>query len=162
MEGKYKTTSDYIHNYLERTFVVRDNNVYSISTGRKRWACDTINEVVNVFGFKRGEICDIIEIWVISQGVDWDKWNTLRKIHATWSPEMAQDIAAYTNIDAEAELTAILAAEISVQIDRAVLDGVRNFIELEDRMKEAGYDKKVICDPNNFTPKYQFVPSEND
>ena len=33
-----------------------------------------------------------------------------RKLRATWSPELAQDVSAFHNIDAEAELTAILEA----------------------------------------------------
>ena len=34
-------------------------------------------------------------------------------IHVTWTPEIAQDLEAYHNIDAEAELTTILTEEIN-------------------------------------------------
>jgi hypothetical protein len=33
---------------------------------------------------------------------------TERKLRASWSPELAQDVSAFHNIDAEAELTALL------------------------------------------------------
>ena len=48
-----------------------------------------------------------------------------RKLRATWSPEMAQDVAAFHNIDAEAELTAILSEQIAAEIDREVLRDLR-------------------------------------
>lgn len=48
-----------------------------------------------------------------------------RKLRATWSPEMAQDVAAFHNIDAEAELTAILSEQIAAEIDREGLRDLR-------------------------------------
>lgn len=48
-----------------------------------------------------------------------------RKLRATWSPEVAQDVSAFHNIDAEAELTAILSEQISAEIDREILRDIR-------------------------------------
>lgn len=48
-----------------------------------------------------------------------------RKLRATWSPEMAQDVAAFHNIDAEAELTAILSEQIAAEVDREILRDLR-------------------------------------
>lgn len=45
-----------------------------------------------------------------------------RKLKAKWTPEFAQDINAYQNIDAEAELTSILGEYISQEIDFELLD----------------------------------------
>lgn len=39
-----------------------------------------------------------------------------RKLRATWSPELAQDVSAFHNIDAEAELTAILSEQIAAEL----------------------------------------------
>lgn len=47
------------------------------------------------------------------------------KLRATWSPELAQDVAAFHNIDAEAELTALLSEEIACEIDRTILRDLR-------------------------------------
>ena len=49
-----------------------------------------------------------------------------RKLRATWSPELAQDVAAFHNIDAEAELTAILSEQIAAEIDREILRDLRH------------------------------------
>ena len=50
---------------------------------------------------------------------------TERKLRAQWSPEMAQDVAAFQNIDAEAELTALLSEQIAAEIDREILRDLR-------------------------------------
>lgn len=44
-----------------------------------------------------------------------------RKLKATWTPELAQDLAAYQNLDAEVELTQVLSEAIALEIDREVL-----------------------------------------
>lgn len=48
-----------------------------------------------------------------------------RKLRAQWSPELAQDVSAFHNIDAEAELTALLSEQIAAEIDREILRDLR-------------------------------------
>ena len=50
---------------------------------------------------------------------------TERKLRASWSPELAQDVAAFHNIDAEAELTALLSEQVAAEIDREILKDLR-------------------------------------
>jgi len=47
-----------------------------------------------------------------------------RKLKATWTPELAQDINAYHSVDAEVELTTILSDIISTEIDREILSAL--------------------------------------
>jgi len=49
-----------------------------------------------------------------------------RKLKAVWSYEAQQDLRSQHNLDAEAELTAVLAQEINLEIDREVLTDLRN------------------------------------
>lgn len=44
-----------------------------------------------------------------------------RKLRAKWTPELAQDLAAYQNLDAEVELTQVLSETIALEIDREIL-----------------------------------------
>ena len=44
-----------------------------------------------------------------------------RRIHATWTPELAQDLGAYHNIDTEDELTRLLAEQITEEINRSII-----------------------------------------
>lgn len=44
-----------------------------------------------------------------------------RKLRARWTPELAQDLNAYHNLDAEVELTQILSEQIALEIDNEIL-----------------------------------------
>jgi len=44
-----------------------------------------------------------------------------KKLKAKWTPELAQDLNAYHNMDAEVELTSILSEQIALEIDREIL-----------------------------------------
>ena len=46
--------------------------------------------------------------------------STTKKLKAHWTPELAQDLNAYHNLDAEVELTGILAEEIALEIDQEI------------------------------------------
>jgi hypothetical protein len=45
-----------------------------------------------------------------------------KKLKAKWTPELAQDLNAYHNLDAEVELTGILSEQIALEIDREILE----------------------------------------
>jgi hypothetical protein len=51
---------------------------------------------------------------------------TSRKMKAHWTPELAQDLAAYHSVDAEAELTALLSEELAAEIDREIIRDLIN------------------------------------
>jgi hypothetical protein len=49
-----------------------------------------------------------------------------RKLKAKWSPELAQDLNAYHNLDAEVELTSVLSEHIGLEIDQEILQDLIN------------------------------------
>lgn len=49
-----------------------------------------------------------------------------RRIRAQWTPEIAQDLEAFHNIDAERELVALLSEEIANQVNRDVINNLQN------------------------------------
>lgn len=64
-----------------------------------------------------------------------------RKLKATWSPELATDVAAFHNIDAEAELTAILSEQIAAEIDREILRDLRKAAPWQARWDYNGWQR---------------------
>lgn len=64
-----------------------------------------------------------------------------RKLRATWSPELAQDVSAFHNIDAEAELTAILSEQIAAEIDREILRDLRKAAPWKARWDYNGWQR---------------------
>jgi hypothetical protein len=77
---------------------------------------------------------------------------TDRKLRATWSPEMAQDVSAFHNIDAEAELTALLSEQIAAEIDREILRDLRKGAAWTLRWDYNGWKRS---NQNGFTPYTQ-------
>jgi len=75
-----------------------------------------------------------------------------RKLRATWSPELAQDVAAFHNIDAEAELTAMLSEQIASEIDREILRDLRKAAAWQLRWDYAGW-RKATNSTNPYTQK---------
>ena len=75
-----------------------------------------------------------------------------RKLRATWSPELAQDVAAFHNIDAEAELTAILSEQIAAEIDREILRDLRKGAPWQLRWDYNGWRRQAGFS-TNYTQK---------
>ena len=77
---------------------------------------------------------------------------TERKLRATWSPELAQDVSAFHNIDAEAELTAILSEQIAAEVDREILRDLRKSAPWQLRWDYNGW-KRQAGFSTNYTQK---------
>ena len=75
-----------------------------------------------------------------------------RKLRATWSPELAQDVSAFHNIDAEAELTAILSEQIAAEIDREILRDLRKLAPWQARWDVNGW-RRMAGFSTNYTQK---------
>ena len=75
-----------------------------------------------------------------------------RKLRATWSPEMAQDVSAFHNIDAEAELTALLSEQIAAEIDREILRDLRKAAPWQARWDVNGW-RRMAGFSTNYTQK---------
>lgn len=75
-----------------------------------------------------------------------------RKLRATWSPELAQDVNAFHNIDAEAELTAILSEQIGAEIDREILRELRKGAPWQSRFDVNGW-RRMAAFSTNYTQK---------
>ena len=76
---------------------------------------------------------------------------TERKLRAQWSPELAQDVAAFHNIDAEAELTALLSEQVAAEIDREILRDLRKGAAWNLRWDYNGWRR--IANTTNYTQK---------
>ncbi len=76
---------------------------------------------------------------------------TERKLRATWTPELAQDVSAFHNIDAEAELTALLSEQIAAEIDREILMDLRKGAAWQLRWDYNGW--KRLPNNNGYTQK---------
>ncbi len=75
--------------------------------------------------FVTGICVPVVEMNLTSVQVQGD----IRPLQVTWTPELAQDLEAYHNIDAEQELTNLLSEHVASEIDREILN---DLIELSN------------------------------
>jgi hypothetical protein len=80
------------------------------------------NTLATVLGAAAWEMEDSIDLPEIDIAVDSAAITAAtRKLKARWTPELAQDLNAYHNLDAEVELTGVLSEHIALEIDQEIL-----------------------------------------
>ena len=154
--------SGQILNYVKKQYYVKDGvffNKYHIH----EYGNDIIRELPKIFSVDKEDCLEIFKKWAESHGVEYldtDAYGS-HKLNVSWSPEMAQDLTSYMHIDAEAELTAILAEQIAAEIDAQILldlKGQLNANDLLDVIRCVGYEPgPTVYDPATFTPKKHFM-----
>ena len=65
-----------------------------------------------------------------------------RKFRALWTLEASQDLRAYHNLDMERELTDLLGKEVSLEIDRELIEDIRNIAY--DRTNVGGFNRDML------------------
>ena len=98
------------------------NNVTSIMT--LTWTADPgANSIIVSYDYNMEGNQDLPEINLVVESEDIVA--ITRKLKAVWTFEAQQDLRSQHNLDAEQELTAVLAQEINLEIDREVLTDLR-------------------------------------
>lgn len=76
-----------------------------------------------------------------------------RKLKAKWTPELAQDLNAYHTLDAEAELTQILADHVAVDIDSEILSDLTQNARANGTVKYWDARSGFFTDPDTGAPQ---------
>lgn len=90
-----------------------------------------------------------------------------RKLKASWTPELGQDLNAYHNLDAEVELTSMLSEEIGLEIDQEILNdlvkgqtaGVKYWSRRPGKFvnRDSGVDIGGVYGVNNYAAPPDFT-----
>lgn len=82
-----------------------------------------------------------------------------RKMRALWTVEAAQDLKAYHNLDLESELTTLLSKEVSLEIDRELIEDLRMLAY--DLTGLANWDRRALdnANANSFGDTYGKSPN---
>ena len=77
-----------------------------------------------------------------------------RKFRALWTLEASQDLRAYHNLDLERELTELLSKEVALEIDRELVESIRNiaydFSSVNGAIGGGLYDYQNQANANSF------------
>lgn len=65
----------------------------------------------------------------------------VRRLRATWTPELAQTIERYHNVDIEEEMTRMLSEELAQEIDREIM---RNIIPIARRVNARTMAEDIV------------------
>lgn len=91
-----------------------------------------------------------------------------RKMRALWTLEASQDLKAYHNLDLEGELSELLSKEVSLEIDRELIEDLRMIAYGFDNAGATnrtlgGWDSRTLDNgnPNNFADTYGKDPNGN-
>ncbi len=158
--------------FLNKNYFLKNNTFFGKVEEKQCWGKAIVVSVSQILYFDF-EFCeDIFKRWAHSIGLPddeevWRKSYNPTRLNATWSPELAQDLAAFTLINAEAELVAYLAEEIKREINSEILNTLvtsattgDDFIEI---MKCEGYQLgPTMYNPTNFTPFKSFISMTHD
>lgn len=134
---------------------------------------DIIKVVINIWtdnaGLHRDNNTHWVKAWItpktgFSTGiVDRPVHEGRRRLRTTWSSEMASDLSRFHNIDAEAELTSMLAQQLTAEIDNHVaqdlLPRCRTTNQITQVLNHLGYEMIESMDPMNMTRTVLFVES---
>ena len=106
--------------YISKNYEIKNDRFWDLHDPHEAKGDEISKSLIVIFQYGK-EYCD----YCLKK---WGKayWRGLR---VTWSAEIIQDLQAFHNIDAEAELTALLSDQISQEIDREILNnlfGLRN------------------------------------
>jgi hypothetical protein len=83
-----------------------------------------------------------------------------KKLRAVWTPEFAQDLNAYQNIDAEAELTNIMSEYISMEIDLEILDMLIDDAAAGTEYWSAVNNTTLLANGSDFTASLGFYNTQ--
>jgi hypothetical protein len=151
-----------IISFLDKYYRVEDK-IFLNKQNQQEWGFDITSELLIILGFDKEISVETFKKWAKDKGVDYEATKDSfgpRKLKATWSPELANELSLFHNIDAEAELTAMIAEQISQEIDAQILLDLKGQITETDFLnlvKCVGYEvSPTTYDPETFAPRKQF------
>jgi hypothetical protein len=134
-----------IHKYLDRAYRINNGFIQELSNSKYIiiYSDEIIKNLELIFPLTPKQLKWYIKSWTFRQSKNfnfkywWSKKITpyiysrtitsgTRTLTAAWTPELAQDLEFFHNIDAEAELTAMIQQEI----DRYILNQVINYNQM--------------------------------
>ena len=108
--GDGSTASGSLVTVDSASFIIDDNFTTTSQVGAVAGA--------DTWGLENSEAIPEIDIKVDSIAVT----AKTKKLKAKWTPELAQDLNAYHNLDAEVELTSVLSEHIALELDQEILE----------------------------------------
>ncbi len=112
--------------YISKNYEIKNDRFWDIHYEEEVKGNDITSSLIIIFQHGK-EYCDYcLKRWALNNRLPEKEWGKAywRGLRVSWTPEMAQELHAYHNIDAEAELATLLSDQISQEIDREILNNL--------------------------------------
>ena len=160
---EYFEKQEEIINYLNKKYWISEGYFLN-RIGEHEWGAYIVETLVNVFSHEQEITENTLKRWALSWGLSEEQYKAAygaRKLRATYTTEMANDLAQY-GIDAEQALINILSQELAKEIDTEIIQELRGEITRTDELLEVveclGYTTTpTMTDPYTFRPFKGFV-----
>ena len=124
--NEFDTTTNVLTVYYSGALAANSGSAVQVAYVKKDvLAADTSGTTLNPafeYAFNSSDNIPEVDIKIASHPVTANS----RKLKVKWTPEVAQDLNAYHTLDAEAELTQIMADQVALDIDSEVLTDMVN------------------------------------
>jgi hypothetical protein len=112
--------------YISKNYEIKNHSIWDLNDPHEVKGLKISESLIVIFDYSK-YYCDYcLKKWAFDNGLPEKKWGDVywRGLNVTWTAEMIQDLQAFHNIDAEAELTALLSQEIANEIDNEILNNL--------------------------------------
>ena len=114
--------------YISKNYEIKNHSIWDLNDPHEVKGFKISESLTVIFDYSK-YYCDYcLKKWAFYNGLPEKKWGDVywRGLNVTWTAEMAQELHAYHNIDAEAELTALLSQQIAQEIDLEIINQLTN------------------------------------
>jgi hypothetical protein len=112
--------------YISKNYEIKNHRIWDIHDPHEVKGDYVSKSLIIIFQYSKWYCDYCLKKWALNKGLPEKEWGDAywKGLRVTWSPEMIQDLQAFHNIDAEAELTALLSQEIANEIDNEILNNL--------------------------------------
>lgn len=151
--------------YLDKNYKVINNTLINLLLDKDEWGHEVIDEIAFMFSMNEEFVEEIVQSWVLSQGLPMDKWENAyesKKLNTIFNPLRRLELAKVIGVNAEKQLINELSQALSDEIDSEILKMLRAKADttqkLEELLKCLGYEFGVAWhDPLTMAPNYPIV-----
>ena len=136
-----------IINFLDDIYCIKEGLFFTRFDDVNEWGGQISIMLAEIFNYDQEFCRSVLQHWAYDKGMSFAEWEMAwhwRLLKTTWSSEMAQDLASYGVIDAEAHLIALLSEQISAEINSEILKELskqaKNTEEFISVVKCVGYE----------------------
>ena len=122
---------NFIVRYLNRNYRVLENNFTDVYANVE-YGQDIVLECYTIFDFDILDCERLFKRWAFANGLDEEKFGKAYKRPIYFSTELAQDLQGFYGLDVTAELERQLVQEIAHEIDKQIINDLRQINGIEN------------------------------